>query len=215
MLPEISLTQGMSLVRIVDSLMSWTKQVVERSLTNDYAWDDLQGEIANGTGVGSLTYENYRDTTLKLYHWRHDQADELGFAYQMSHRWAGTIVKPHLHVIPLAPAGGTVAIQIQWVWGRVGEEVPVFSKWSTRNIRETFSASDRFREKIIRFGEIAPPPGAGASSILYIHSERVPADDTYDTSKGYGTAAANLALVSHDVHYQATRMGTVTEFGAY
>jgi hypothetical protein len=38
--------------------------------------------------------------------------------------------------------------------------------------------------------------------------------DTYTTSKpGTGTAAANMGLLSVDVHFQSTRAGSINEFG--
>ncbi len=71
-------------------------------------WDDLQGSITQGVNpAGSLTYEAYRDTPYKMYFWRHNQSDELNFAFQMSHQWlTSSAVRPHMHVIHMSSGSG-------------------------------------------------------------------------------------------------------------
>jgi hypothetical protein len=215
MLTEPLLNADMPLMRLVDSLRSWGRTVALKTLTNDYAWDDLQGDIARLAGPGALDFEAYRDTPMKYYHWRYNRADELFCVFQMSHKWAKTAVSPHIHVIPLSAGAGKFAVVGQYAWMRVGEALPANAGWTAIELEEDWTAADQYTERIISFPEIPAPPGAQHSHILSIYLKRDLSRDTYTTNKSYGTPAANVALVSMDTHYQANRTGTITEFGGY
>jgi hypothetical protein len=76
-------------------------------------WNDLVGSVTVGQGAGALTTEVYRDTPFRMSFFRHDQDDALSFIYQMSHQWqAGTIVRPHVHVIPMVDPVATQNVYI-------------------------------------------------------------------------------------------------------
>jgi hypothetical protein len=177
-------------------------------------WDDLQGSLSQGAAVGALTYENYRATAYKMNFFRHDQNDELSFGYQMPHKWKYTTsVNPHLHVVPMAdPALAQVAyFNGYYVWTNIDTtEIPDVGGWTMFAVEFTINPGDVFQQLRVPLGVFAPPPSARESSCLLLYMRRNGTDplDTYNANKVGGTVAANLGLLSADLHYQASWMGT-------
>ncbi len=188
----------------------WLAQVQGR-------WDDLMGDPARGNKNADLTVEVFRDTPLLLLHFRHDQDDSLHFIYQLPHKWRlVTAVRPHLHVMPLAdPGADQVAyFEGQYTWAPISfAPVPANAGWTTFNVSLTISPGDIYRHMLVEVGNVAAPAGATASTCFFLYMQRSGTDpnDTYTTNKGAGTPAANLALLSSDLHYRAERFGTLTE----
>jgi hypothetical protein len=187
----------------------------------DDSWDDMQGVIhgAEGTGKSGLTYEGYRDTGFNLDFFRHDQDDELNMVYQMSHMWnTTTAVWPHIHVIPMSSGSGDVYFEYSYAWVPRGEILPLSSSWTVGHSTVSFTADDRFKHSIVSFNSgISPPATAGASTMFLIKMKRLGThpSDTYSTGKDAGgglTAAANLAILAADLHYQKIQAGTNTQF---
>ena len=183
-------------------------------------WDDLQGSVTQGTASAALTTEVYRDTPFRMSFFRSGQSDSLSFLYQMAHRWqAGTKVRPHVHVVPMADpvAPQTVLIQGQFAWFNDTIALPANSGWTTFSVLVTINPGDVFKEKVIDLTGgvgLTPPAGIVESDILAVFIQRSGSDgqDTYNTAKSGGTALANLGLVSFDCHYQSQKVGTQTEF---
>lgn len=175
-------------------------------------WDDLIGDIAEGTGPSELTYEAYRDTPWKLRHFRHDQADELHFTYELPHRWSKTACKLHLHFIPLAAGSGTFAIKGQCIWSQVGAAVPANASWTTFTASKALVAGDQFKQTMISLATVEPPANPNESDILLVYLVRDTAVDTYETAKSGGTGSANIALLKGDLHYRSVKLGTVAEY---
>ena len=177
-------------------------------------WNDIQGPVQEGTGASALTIEAYRDTPFRMYFTQHNQADQLHFTYQMSHDWDGTAVKPHMHIIPMSSGSGLIHFAGQYAWVQVnGAALPANASWTPFTGSLSVTPADQYIERIISFGEVQPLANPKASDILCIEVERVPATDTYETSKSPGTAAANVAIVSVDCHYRIGKLGTTNEFG--
>lgn len=67
--------------------------------------------------------------------------------------------------------------------------------------------------RIAPIGTVLPPAGAVESMMLLVYLKRFATNgaDTYKTAKAYGTAAANLGVLSVDVHTQAEKLGTTNE----
>lgn len=84
----------------------------------DSSWDDLQGDVSQGTAGAALTFEAFSDTPFKLLCLRNNQDDELHMRFQMPHRWNRGEVRPHIHLIPLAdPAASQIAhFAGQYAW---------------------------------------------------------------------------------------------------
>jgi hypothetical protein len=178
-------------------------------------WTDLQGNISQGTGNAALTYEAYRDTNFKLYFLRYSQADELNFVFQMPHEWDPTTdIRPHLHFIPMAdPAAPQIfALALLYSWSHVGAALPANVNWVAKSVTKTINPGDVYKELVIPFGSIVPPTGAKESDLLLIQMKRDTTPDTYETGKTGGTAAANVAVLSCDVHYRKVKLGTAAEF---
>ena len=179
-------------------------------------WKDLMGAIEEGVGAGALTFEAYRDTPLDMFFWRYNQNDELNFRYQMQHDWeSGTVVHPHLHVLPMASSDGDVVVDGYYAWVKVGDELPALSGWTSFKVIHSITGAQQYTEQIISLGVLTPPVGAHESAILMIYMRRPSgdSDDTYDGNKDHGTASANLGLLSADVHYQVSKSGSINEGG--
>ena len=192
----------------------WVSRMVGR-------WDDLQGTIAEGDNTGALTWEVYRDTPFKMAFFRNNQDDTLSYAWQLPHRWKqGTSVYPHLHCAPcgtLVGADQNLYFTIKYHWAVTGAVIPAVVSWTTATpVTYAIKSTDQYKSIIIGMGAIAPPVGAKESSVLLYQLTRVgtSALDSYVAGKPDGTAAANLALLSSDLHYQANKPGTEAELPA-
>lgn len=177
-------------------------------------WTDLQGSVTQGVGTTALTYEAYRDTGFKLYFMRRNQSDELNFVFQMPHEWSPTSeVRPHMHVVPMGdPVSAQVlSFVVKYAWSRVGSALPALSGWTTLTATKTVNPGDVYKELVVPLAHITPPAGAVESDILLMQVARDPVPDTYNTVKDHGTAAANLGILSVDVHYQKVKLGTARE----
>lgn len=186
---------------------------MSRDLTG---WDDLQGDVAQGTGVAALTLNVFRDTPAQLYCLRHDQDDALTFRFQFPHAWVpGTKVRPHLHVLPLADpvAAQNIRFNGQYAWVSGTLVLPANATWTQFVIDVTVNPGDVYHEKFAIVGDITPPAGATESSILVLYVRRNGTNlaDTYTTAKDHATAQANVGLLSVDVHYQKSKLGTQTD----
>jgi hypothetical protein len=180
------------------------------------SWDDLQGDISQGTANTVLTYEAYRDTPFKCYFWRHDQNDELNFVYQMPHSWNNGTVIPHLHVVPMSNGAGNFVVDGYYVWAPLDGYVNALSSWTAISpITTAIAASDQYKQRLINLGNLTPPTNISVmtSAILLIYLKRNVTLDTYETGKTGGTASANIALLSADLHYQKNKLGTFTSTG--
>ena len=182
-------------------------------------WDDIQGRITLGDAVANPTYEAFRDTPWKTYFLRHDQADEMHFALQMSHAWDPTTeVRFHVHVIPMAdPATAqTIAFVGQYAWASFDYATPADTGWTDFSGTHVVSPGDAFKEAFVScFNATAPAGAQHESAILLIYLKRDSGGaDTYTTGKTGGTAAANVAVLSADAHYQKNKDGTSTEIPA-
>lgn len=181
-------------------------------------WDDLQGSVDAGNRQDALTREVYRDTNLLMLFFRHDQDDSLHFVYQLPHKWRGdTDVHPHLHVVPMADpaADEDVYFEGQYTWAPIGfSPIPALAGWTSFNATLTISPGDIYEHMIAELGQFAPPASPTASTCLLLYLERAGTNvlDTYDTNKASGTPAANLAVLSTDLHYRAEKFGTITEY---
>lgn len=181
-------------------------------------WDDVQGRLTLGDAIANPTYEAYRDAPWKCYFFRHDQADEMHFAIQMTHAWDPTTdVRFHLHIIPMVnpPTVPLVfAVTGYYSWAGFGVATPAAASWIPFSATSTIGLADAFKEAFCHCFT-ATAPGSLESSVLLIYLKRdVGGADTYTTNKAGGagqTAAANVAILAADVHYQKNKDGTYTE----
>lgn len=180
-------------------------------------WDDAQGDVQQGNAAGVLTNESFRDTDFRMAFFRHDQQDDLSFRYQFPHRWRyDTAVVPHLHLLPMAdPAADEDAyFDGYYTWSRVGQlAVPALASWTPFTATVTISPGDQYVQRVASLGSITPPAWVRESSLLMLHFQRnaTHVNDTYDTAKDHGTPAANLGVLSADVHYRLAHSGTLTQ----
>ena len=180
-------------------------------------WDDLMGAPDVGNRVNALTNEVFRDTPIRLLYFRHDQDDSLHYVYQLPHKWrTTTAVHPHLHVMPMSdPVANQVAFfEGQYAWAPIGfGPVPADAGWTDFSASLTIAPGDIYEHMLVELGEFNAPANPTASTCFFLYVQRSGTDpaDTYTTNKVGGTPAANLALMSSDLHYRASRFGTLTE----
>lgn len=204
-----AVADGLTVIAATGSAMMWIADLAGR-------WDDLQGDISQGTGAAALTYEVYRDTPFFMYFFRHGQNDTLSMRFQFPHGVdLTTPVVPHLHVIPMSSPGAAQNVRIigQYAWAPEGVAIPANVGWTPFGpLIVPYAAADQFKETIINLATIAVPVGFRGSDILLVFVERNGTDgtDTYNTGKAGGTATANLGLASMDVHYRKATEGSVT-----
>ena len=185
---------------------------IHGKVTFDDRWDDLHGTIHDGTGPTSLPYEAYRDTGFFMRFFRHNKADTISMMYQMPHEWNGTAIRPHIHCIPMSAGSGDVVLDYAFTWSHVNGALSGSIGWSSSSMTRTFAASDQYRHLIINLGLQTPlPENSHDSSIFIIRVKRNVASDTYQTAKDHGTPAANVAIISFDLHYRKGKGGSTTE----
>lgn len=193
-------------------------------------WHDRFGTFDQGTAAAALTSEQFRDVTIvrpsgtsnfPMFFMRHDQDDVVFQRYQIDHDWnPATSIKLHVHCIPMvAPTAPSrdVYWAVKYVFVPINVEVPINAGWSALVYSTlTLYPADAFLHKIHTLATIAPPGSVTPSSYLLVAISRFGTDgnDTYTDSKVGGTAAANLAILDFDVHYQVKAPGTITE-GAF
>src|SRR3990172_8057356 len=141
-------------------------------------WNDLQGAATEGNNVAALTVEAYRDTPFVMSFFRSNQDDSLSFVYQMSHAWQpGTVVRPHIHVIPMADpvVAQNVYIIGQYAWGSSTRVLPANASWTPFTITFAINPGDAFKVKVIDTTNatgITPPADIEESDILCVYFQR-------------------------------------------
>jgi hypothetical protein len=192
--------------------------LVLRSVSYRGQWEDLQGAVAVAGGVAAVTNEVYGDTDFPDVFMRHDQNDLLYWKLQTSHTWdITTAIKFHLHIIPMANPAAAQVIRFDgsYAWFQRGKRTPLFTAWTPFAVSHTVNPGDLEVPAIVNLFSATPPEDIGPSDFLRIRVRRpgaADAADTYTTSKGSGTAAANVCIDSADAHYQRNAPGTVPEY---
>ena len=181
----------------------------------DNRWDDLIAVIDEGTGPAQLTYEAFRDTGFFMRFFRHNQDDNIFMTYQLPHQWnSATAVNIHAHIVPMASGSGNAKFDFAYSWINVGSEFPAASGWISGSVTASFTPAHQYKQSIVSFGNFTPVDQR-ESSILILKVERPGSSDildTYTTNKDHGTGAANIGILSFDMHYQKSKAGTVSPY---
>lgn len=184
----------------------------------DNRWGDLPASVAVDTkGSVGLISEAYRDTGFFVKFFRSNQNDSVFMSFQMPHSWnPSTSVYPHIHVIPMSSGSGVVKMNYAYSWCLVNEALPAGRNWISGSVTASYTPSDQYVHRVISFGSISPPANAVESAMLVFKIERPGMsdnEDTYQMSKGGGTtAAANLAVLFFDLHYQRIKAGSTSQY---
>jgi hypothetical protein len=182
-------------------------------------WDDLSNVPTTGPASTALTIELYKATTWYCPFFRNDSERIYSYQYQMPHAWDGSPVFPHVHVVPAAdPPVGPPQIanfSLRWMWLQVGETIFVNSaNWNSRSVTLSIVNGDVDKQRILSLGTMDPPtfnPSTDSAILLFSLTRNAP--DGYIASKtGGGTAAANLAVLSSDIHYRKGKNGSLDPF---
>lgn len=174
-------------------------------------WTDLLGEVIQD----SLTYEPFRDTHLSLRFLQYNTAANLCYAFQLPHEWDfTTAIRPHIHFVPCAPMSvqRTFAMKGWYTWALRLVEIPPQAGWTPFSASIVLQPSNVYNHMTLGYGSVQPPGGAAESSIFLLHMERDLTNDTYTDDKPDNTPAANIGILSVDVHYQKSKQGTQGEF---
>jgi hypothetical protein len=199
-------------------------QVVPENTINDMrgpiardiiGWNDLVlAPIASG-GI-ALTAQTFLDTPFTIQCFRNDfDTGSLAFSFQMSHAWQpGTLVRPHLHLIPLAdPAVPEVAFFVgQYAWMSTSLALAANAAWTPITGALTVNPGDVNKMAVLDLTSgngIQPPDGIAESDLLlvYVFRDANNVLDTYSTNKVGGTPQCNLGILSSDCHFQTQKAG--------
>ena len=211
---KTSITTEKGLVSSQPGSGAFIESLDDASAPFDDRWDDLIAYIDTGAGPAALTYEPYRDTGFFMRFFRHNQNDLIFMTYQMPHQWdSSTAVYPHMHYLPMSSGSGVVKFNYAYSWVDIGDSFPPSSGWTSGSITVSLTPASQYVSSMLTFGA-CQPVSQSESSIMVFKVERPgqtdPAD-TYETSKDHQTAAANLGILSFDLHYQKNKAGTVTQ----
>ena len=184
------------------------------------SWDDVQCDVSQASGTAALTLEAYPSgSSYQQFHMRWDQADSLSARFQLPHRWKrDTEVRVHLHYVPcVAPSASpqVVSLSGRYAWAHPNAAIPAWASWTTWSKTFNVATGDENKENLTSLFATTPT-GSKESSVLLVYIQRDGAaapggTDTYETSKGYGTNQANLGILYLDAHFQAEKIGTVSE----
>lgn len=184
----------------------------------DQRWTDLYAFIDDGTGPAQLTYEGYRDTGFFMRFFRYNQDDAIFVRYQMPHGWdPQTDVYPHMHMIPMGSASGTVKMNFAYSWSLLNDgQLPAASGWISGSVSGSYTAADQYMQHVIQFGAIQPPASGSIESAILVFKVERPgssdATDTYHATKDHGTNSANIGVLFFDLHYRQIKAGTVNQY---
>lgn len=179
-------------------------------------WEDVPGDISQGTAGAALTYEAVRDTAFLTYFFRNNQLDSLSMKFQMPHAWDSSVAPvPHLHVSPqVAPSSSPQNVHLTgyWCWTDPSTAIPALTGWTTFTADLEVATADAFKTYYVNIDNVTVPEGLKGSAMLLVYLQRDggAGDDTYTTNKAGGTVQANLALVSFDCHVKKIRVGSPT-----
>lgn len=182
-----------------------------------WSWEDHKEVIAEGTIASTdLTFEAYRDCPQIKPFVRHDQNNSVSLEIEMPHTWAGTNVRLHVHTIPMvapSPSPLNAYFSGSYYFGNRNAELPAFTSWTAFNATIAVATGEEFIRKSTAVATCVAPVSPLDSDFLsvFIQREGDSPSDTYTTSKVGGTAAANLAFVAVDVHYQKLLTGSEEE----
>ena len=115
---------------------------------------------------------------------------------QLAHDYvSNTVIYPHIHVSPNTTTNGDVVFITRYSWASIGQAFP--SETVVTNV-VTFTAGDKWNNRMVNLppGGITPGVGAGQiSSILSIRFER-------DGSNSLDTYANTIDVLEYDIHYR-------------
>lgn len=180
-----------------------------------YQVEDLLGDVSQGTQTAALTYEAFRDTAYKAYFFSHSTDDSLHMRFQVPHGWQlGTNFGLHIHWAPMVDPSASPQVVVfdgYYVFCKLGEVIPALTSWTAwTKVKVNVVTGDAFKPKLTDLAVIIPPAGAAVSDFILIYLRRpgsTDSEDTYETSKAGGTAAANVMLLGVDLHYHRDRNG--------
>lgn len=212
---RVSITSGQGVIESSDGSGVTIEGREYHEAPFDDRWDDLIAVIDEGTGPAQLTYEAYRNTGFFMRFFRHNQNDNVFMTYQMSHQWdPTTAVSLHAHIVPMASGSGNAKFDFAYSWINVGSELPSSTGWTSGSVTFAATPDMQYKQKILSIASVTPT-SQEESSILVLKVERPGSSDvtdTYSASKDHGTAAANIGVLSFDLHYQKSKAGTISPY---
>lgn len=176
-------------------------------------WNYASADPISLNGLNVCSYEQYRDTPVKLCFSPHNASAVLSGSLQMPRTWkAGTEVNFVVQTIPCAATSGTVAISYSYVAIGAGSAVPALSAWTTSTATLAVTSADQYKTIPIPIDSIGMSHIQTEGAHVLFKIERAIGTDSYTGSKDHGTSAANLAILSAGVHYMRGQGGTRSEY---
>ena len=174
---------------------------------NATVWEDLRVPMTatKGGGVREPGFAKLKDngdgsTGVYAYWFDKTNIEELFFACQLPHSWAGTLIYPHVHFVPKTDGGATHRVRwgLEYTWAGMGQV------YGDTNILYASSAAalDAGRHYLTPFAAITPNVGqATLSSMLVcrVFRDATHTGDDYDDDAG---------LLEIDFHYEINTVGS-------
>jgi len=182
--------------------------LVYQATGNATVWDDLKVPISAIKAAGSKIpgWEIWIGN-LYLYWFDASSEEEVWFAIQMPHGWAGTQINPHVHWVPKITSDGVPTNQIaewglEYSWVNIGGDFPA----TTTIYGSTTIPNDAVivanRHYMTTLTPITPSVTQnGLSSMLMCRLFRnaTGTNDTYESDAG---------LLEFDIHYEIDMLGS-------
>jgi hypothetical protein len=180
---------------------------------NKDVWNDVKINMFNLGGVNDPVFSKAFDDgagSNGVYLWRfgHTTVDhEVFFSCQMTHSWKiGSAIYPHVHWVPAVTASGKVKWGLEYTLTNVGGMYPDNTTIITAN--QHLPADTTLISKKHYTTSFAPIEmlDKKESVLIICRLFRQPTDGVNDT---YGNFAG---LLDFDFHYQADKLGSISEF---
>jgi hypothetical protein len=145
---------------------------------------------------------------LYLYWFDASTEEEVWFAVQMPHAWAGTDIIPHVHWTPKTtadgdPANQTVEWGLEYTWINVGGDFAasstIYGKTSIPN-DANIVANRHYKTNLTSISPSASQDGLSSMLVCRLFRNAADAaDDTYEDDVG---------LLEFDLHYEVDMLGS-------
>ena len=188
----------------------------EAKLFTCHGWDDASYNAVVPQITNDIFPRSGGITGFRLPFFRHDQDQSLSAVLQLPHRWQpGTIVRPHALMVPAAPILLPRIAILSGRWAFAGGKYPI-GPWERFEVALRLEPHMEYLVQIIDFSHdsgVQPPEEILESDVFLLELMRNGTDprDTFTDSKPEGIAAANLALLTLNLHYQSCKGGTAPD----
>lgn len=178
------------------------------------AWDDLRFSAlalrapASGNPGLAVFRKNQAGSSqgVFLYWFDAGSEEELYFAAQMPHAWAGTPIHPHVHWVIAATSTGTVCWGLEYTWAKIGGSYPVTQLIYGNSTYDNDDTPSQYQHYLTELPAITGS-SMGLSSMLICRIFR----DATGAGKA-DSCPQDAGLLEIDFHYEINSIGSNEEY---